>query len=66
MCVYLHPFIDNMSNSPNIQIHPIVWERREQGLYMYISRCETPIDFFFFFCFGLHVPIQKTMCHDQH
>jgi hypothetical protein len=38
-----------MWNSPNIQIHPIVWEGREQGLDIYISRCETPIDLFLLF-----------------
>jgi len=39
-----------MWNSPKkIQIHPIVWEGKEQGLDIYISRCETPIDLFLLF-----------------
>ncbi len=59
--MYLHPFVDNMWNSPNIQIHPIVWEGREQGWGQDVGA-----QLICFYCFGLHVPILKTMCHDQH
>ncbi len=46
---YEELFANNMWNSPNIQIPLVVWKGGEQGLSIFLTQWETPLDFFFLF-----------------
>jgi hypothetical protein len=56
-------YVDNMWNSPNIKITPIIDEGGEQMLGTSIPQCETLIDFLKLFW---PTNILKRLCHDQH